>query len=226
MCDASPSRWLQAPLYLGLIVAQALYVWQFMVELWHLGDTIVTGHVSAATIKAFGRPDSLPGPEVIVMLAVLGLIDVVMISNLLIMVIIGGYETFVSRIRPQGPPRRARVALPRQRQRAQGETGDRHHRDLVGAPAPDVHQGQGHALADHDVADDHASGVRGLGHRAGLHRSAAVRLTRRTHPRARRPLTLRAAQRPAEGLRAAITPRGRGGGRWRIWGVRRAAAPG
>ncbi|MGV9301775.1 TIGR00645 family protein [Nonomuraea sp. NPDC003727] len=92
------SRWLQAPLYLGLIVAQGLYVWQFMVELWHLGDTIITGHVSQATVDAFGGVDSLPGPEVIVMLAVLGLIDVVMISNLLIMVIVGGYETFVSRI--------------------------------------------------------------------------------------------------------------------------------
>ncbi|MFE3447798.1 TIGR00645 family protein [Nonomuraea sp. NPDC059194] len=92
------SRWLQAPLYLGLIAAQGLYVWQFMVELWHLGDAIVTGHVSKATIDAYGGAESLPGPEVIVMLAILGLIDVVMISNLLIMVIVGGYETFVSRI--------------------------------------------------------------------------------------------------------------------------------
>ncbi|MEV2266516.1 TIGR00645 family protein [Nonomuraea africana] len=92
------SRWLQAPLYLGLIVAQGVYVWQFMVELWHLIQTVFTGHVSEATIKAFGGAGSLPGPEVIVMLAVLGLIDVVMISNLLIMVIVGGYETFVSRI--------------------------------------------------------------------------------------------------------------------------------
>jgi uncharacterized protein (TIGR00645 family) len=38
------------------------------------------------------------------MLAVLGLIDVVMISNLLIMVIVGGYETFVSRLNLQGHP--------------------------------------------------------------------------------------------------------------------------
>ncbi|MFI6501926.1 TIGR00645 family protein [Nonomuraea typhae] len=77
------SRWLQVPLYLGLIVAQGVYVWQFMVELWHLiGDTFT------------GRT----GVEITVMLSVLGLIDVVMISNLLIMVIVGGYETFVSRI--------------------------------------------------------------------------------------------------------------------------------
>lgn len=74
------SRWLQAPLYLGLIVAQGVYVYNFMVELWHL----VT---SAPKLS-----------ENELMLIVLGLIDVVMIANLLIMVIVGGYETFVSRL--------------------------------------------------------------------------------------------------------------------------------
>ena len=84
------SRWLQAPLYVGLIVAQAIYVVVFMVELWHLGEEVVSHwpKIEEATI----------------MLAVLGLIDVVMIANLLIMVIIGGYETFVSRIRVDGHP--------------------------------------------------------------------------------------------------------------------------
>jgi len=74
------SRWLQAPLYLGLIVAQGVYVYHFMVELIHL--------VSIANTIS----------ESEIMLIVLGLIDVVMIANLLIMVIIGGYETFVSRL--------------------------------------------------------------------------------------------------------------------------------
>ncbi len=81
------SRWLQAPLYLGLIVAQAIYVYQFFVELWHLVH--VTVH---------GVPSTGPDLPTTVMLMVLGLIDVVMIANLLIMVIIGGYETFVSRL--------------------------------------------------------------------------------------------------------------------------------
>lgn len=81
------SRWLQAPLYLGLIIAQAVYVVLFFVELWHLvQNVIVTGEIT----------------EVDVMLSVLGLIDIVMIANLLIMVIIGGYETFVSKIRVSG----------------------------------------------------------------------------------------------------------------------------
>jgi len=78
------SRWLQLPLYLGLIVAQGVYVFLFLKELWHL----VT-HASS-----FG--------ELEIMLLVLGLIDVVMISNLLIMVIVGGYETFVSRMDLEG----------------------------------------------------------------------------------------------------------------------------
>ncbi|MEV4582690.1 TIGR00645 family protein [Nonomuraea jabiensis] len=84
------SRWLQVPLYLGLIVAQAVYVWQFALELWHLIETVFL-HTAPTT-------SATPSPEVVVMLTVLALIDVVMISNLLIMVIIGGYETFVSRI--------------------------------------------------------------------------------------------------------------------------------
>jgi len=83
------SRWLQAPLYVGLIVAQLIYVWVFMVELWHLIEGVFSGHGLN---------------EAQVMLAVLGLIDVVMIANLLIMVIIGGYETFVSRINVDGHP--------------------------------------------------------------------------------------------------------------------------
>lgn len=80
------SRWLQLPLYLGLIVAQGVYVVLFLKELWHL----ITG---ATTLK-----------EQEMMLIVLGLIDVVMISNLLMMVIVGGYETFVSRLRLQNHP--------------------------------------------------------------------------------------------------------------------------
>ena len=80
------SRWLQLPLYLGLIVAQGVYVFLFIKELWHLI------HGAAG----FGEQQ--------IMLIVLGLIDVVMISNLLIMVIVGGYETFVSRMGLAGHP--------------------------------------------------------------------------------------------------------------------------
>ncbi|MCC8362977.1 TIGR00645 family protein [Lysobacter sp. A6] len=80
------SRWLQLPLYLGLIVAQGVYVYLFVKELVHL--ITETPHLGEQQI----------------MLIVLGLIDVVMISNLLVMVIVGGYETFVSRLRLEGHP--------------------------------------------------------------------------------------------------------------------------
>ena len=80
------SRWLQLPLYLGLIVAQCVYVFLFGKELWHL----------------IHRAPGLGEQEI--MLIVLGLIDVVMISNLLVMETVGGYETFVSRLRLAGHP--------------------------------------------------------------------------------------------------------------------------
>ncbi len=80
------SRWLQLPLYLGLIVAQGVYVFLFVKELVHLVS------------------DAAGMTEQMIMLLVLGLIDVVMISNLLVMVIVGGYETFVSRLRLEGHP--------------------------------------------------------------------------------------------------------------------------
>lgn len=80
------SRWLQLPLYLGLIAAQCVYVFLFIKELYHL-------ILHAAEFS-----------EQQIMLVVLGLIDVVMISNLLVMVIVGGYETFVSKLGLQGHP--------------------------------------------------------------------------------------------------------------------------
>ena len=80
------SRWLQLPLYIGLIVAQCVYVFLFLKELWHL------------VTHAFDFSEQQ------IMLVVLGLIVVVMISNLPLMVIVGGYENFVTRLRPQGNP--------------------------------------------------------------------------------------------------------------------------
>ncbi len=102
------SRWLQLPLYLGLILAQAVYVFHFWVELVHLieaafGNTDALAKlVSSIGYKSDAVPTALN--ETIIMLVVLALIDVVMISNLLIMVIVGGYETFVSRLDLEGHP--------------------------------------------------------------------------------------------------------------------------
>ncbi|MCY4744057.1 TIGR00645 family protein [Pelomonas sp. UHG3] len=102
------SRWLQLPLYLGLILAQAVYVFQFWTELVHLIEAAFGNQAALEMlVKSIGyKGDGLPGKlnETILMLVVLGLIDVVMISNLLIMVIVGGYETFVSRMDLDGHP--------------------------------------------------------------------------------------------------------------------------
>jgi uncharacterized protein (TIGR00645 family) len=103
------SRWLQLPLYIGLILAQAVYVYHFWVELVHLIEAafgnqdalqkliVSVGYTSTANVASGLN-------ETIIMLVVLALIDVVMISNLLIMVIVGGYETFVSRMYLEGHP--------------------------------------------------------------------------------------------------------------------------
>jgi uncharacterized protein (TIGR00645 family) len=102
------SRWLQLPLYLGLIFAQGVYVFHFWVELVHLLEAVfgdknaLQALVTSIGYKADIQVVSLN--ETIIMLVVLALIDVVMISNLLIMVIVGGYETFVSRMDLAGHP--------------------------------------------------------------------------------------------------------------------------
>ncbi len=102
------SRWLQLPLYLGLILAQCVYVFHFWVELSDLigavmGNQNALQHIlNAVAIDGAEKPTKLN--ESTIMLVVLGLIDVVMISNLLIMVIVGGYETFVSRMHLESHP--------------------------------------------------------------------------------------------------------------------------
>ena len=102
------SRWLQLPLYLGLILAQCVYVYNFWAELSSLigaalGNEAALQHIlEAVAVDGAVKPTKLN--ETTIMLVVLGLIDVVMISNLLIMVIVGGYETFVSRMNLENHP--------------------------------------------------------------------------------------------------------------------------
>ena len=76
------ARWLQLPLYIGLIIALGAYTYEFFIHLWEVIELIV-----------FKR-----SPERHVILEVLDLVDIVMVANLLIMVIVGGYESFVSRL--------------------------------------------------------------------------------------------------------------------------------
>jgi len=102
------TRWLQLPLYLGLILAQCVYVFHFWVELKDLIGAVLGNDASLQHIFQAVAVPGTPLPEKLnettIMLVVLGLIDVVMISNLLVMVIIGGYETFISRMNLDGHP--------------------------------------------------------------------------------------------------------------------------
>jgi uncharacterized protein (TIGR00645 family) len=102
------SRWLQLPLYIGLIAAQAIYVFHFWVELVHLIEAAFGSQVALdKLIHSIGYKSDIQLTglnETVIMLVVLALIDVVMISNLLIMVIVGGYETFVSRMHLENHP--------------------------------------------------------------------------------------------------------------------------
>jgi uncharacterized protein (TIGR00645 family) len=112
------SRWLQLPLYLGLIVAQCVYVFHFWVELVHLVQAVFGDQAALKVLveaigydlNIYSKDGQVIGQKVlqlnetIIMLVVLALIDVVMISNLLIMVIVGGYETFVSRMHLESHP--------------------------------------------------------------------------------------------------------------------------
>ena len=87
------SRWLQAPLYAGLIVASVLYAYRFAIEVYHLVHEVFITH---------GEP--LGEEEFLLM--VLGLVDVTMVANLIAMVVIGGYTTFVSHIDLENHPDR------------------------------------------------------------------------------------------------------------------------
>src|SRR5690349_20162730 len=102
------TRWLQLPLYLGLIVTQGVYVFQFWAELVRLVGAALGNHEALHHIlESVAVPGAEPAKllnETTIMLVVLGLIDVVMISNLLVMVIVGGYETFVSRMNLHNHP--------------------------------------------------------------------------------------------------------------------------
>jgi uncharacterized protein (TIGR00645 family) len=74
------SRWVQAPIYVALIFAAFAYAWKSVEELMHL----LHGFSAASESK--------------IMLGILSLVDISMVANLVNMVVVGGYVTFVSRI--------------------------------------------------------------------------------------------------------------------------------
>ena len=133
------SRWLQLPIYLGLIAAQAVYAYKFVKLLWQLIANLGTMNETA------------------VMLAVLNLIDVVMIANLLIMVLIGGYETFVSHLNVDNHPDQPEWLNHVNASRAESEAVHVHHQHFVHPPAANLYQRRQPAAADDDVAAPYPS---------------------------------------------------------------------
>jgi uncharacterized protein (TIGR00645 family) len=80
------SRWLMAPFYLGLVASLAVLLYKFFAMLW---EFIL--HSPAAN-------------EADIILGVLGLIDITLTGNLILIVVFSGYENFVSRIDSGGHP--------------------------------------------------------------------------------------------------------------------------
>ena len=153
------SRWLQLPLYLGLILAQCVYVFHFWVELVHLIEAAFGNQQALEMlVKSIGYKSDAPVTqlnETVIMLVVLALIDVVMISNLLIMVIVGGYETFVSRMGLENHPDQPEWLSHVNASVLKVKLGHGHHRHQLDPPAQDLHQRgqlhrQGAAVANRD----------------------------------------------------------------------------
>jgi len=78
------SRWLLAPVYLGLSLALIALMIKFFQEVWHL-----FAHIFTST-------------EAEVVLVVLSLIDISLVGGLLVMVMMSGYENFVSELDSKG----------------------------------------------------------------------------------------------------------------------------
>lgn len=74
------SRWIQAPMFIGLILAQGVYAYRFMLDLWSLFPMVNDRHSEK------------------LLLGVLGLVDMLMVANLIAMIVIGGYTLFVSKL--------------------------------------------------------------------------------------------------------------------------------
>jgi uncharacterized membrane protein YqhA len=172
------SRWLQLPLYLGLIAAQAVYVYHFWVELLHLMEAAFGNqHALELLVKSIGYKDSVEVTglnETIIMLVVLALIDVVMISNLLIMVIVGGYETFVSRMNLDDHPDQPEWLRPCECLGAQGQVGNGHHRHQLDPSAQDLYQRGQLRREGIALANPHPHYVPAVSSRHCLYRQADV----------------------------------------------------
>ena len=150
------SRWLQLPIYLGLVVVQSIYAYKFMKSLWYL-------------IANINEMDSNT-----IMLTVLNLIDVVMIANLLVMVTIGGYEIFVSKLKTRNHPDQPEWDEPRECHRVKSEAFHVDYHDFLNSHVANFREHQQFAGKNYNVAAVIASRFLGICHRIGLYRQNSV----------------------------------------------------
>ena len=93
------SRWLLLPIYLGMIAAQAMYTWKFLQGLVHLGHELITPSMPLNyTTDTYNASMLASYQEAAFLMLILGMVDFLMVANLIVMVLIGGYVTFVSKI--------------------------------------------------------------------------------------------------------------------------------
>jgi uncharacterized protein (TIGR00645 family) len=81
------ARWLLAPIYLGLSLALIALTITFFLEIWHLFEVVFS---SDAELEAN------------VVLIVLSLVDISLVGGLLVMIMLSGYENFVSELNTKG----------------------------------------------------------------------------------------------------------------------------
>jgi uncharacterized protein (TIGR00645 family) len=81
------ARWLLVPLYLGLVVVLAILAYKFVVDLIVLVQHVVEDQITGTH-----------GNEGLFIIDLLTLLDLVLLSNLILIVLFAGYENFVSKI--------------------------------------------------------------------------------------------------------------------------------
>jgi uncharacterized protein (TIGR00645 family) len=97
------SRWLLAPIYLGLSAALVILGIQFFVELIHAFHLVITPEVvavaaDAVTGVAAEAKSHASSKEAEIVLTLLALVDLSLVAGLIVMVMFSGYENFVSKI--------------------------------------------------------------------------------------------------------------------------------
>jgi uncharacterized protein (TIGR00645 family) len=92
------SRWLLAPIYLGLSIALIVLGIQFFMELYHSFELVL----QLAPMEVLPDGTKVMAEEADIVLTLLALVDLAMVAGLIVMVMFSGYENFVSKLDVDG----------------------------------------------------------------------------------------------------------------------------